>query len=254
MSRYKRLPINELLVDERYQRPLEAKRVEKIVKNFDEDLFGALEVSERNGTYAVYDGQHRLVAARKLGMEKVPCLIHSGISLEREAELFVALQQGRKGVNPVEKFRARCFYGDEDAQAIERIISDAGFRVASRGPDAGQAGTIRAVSAVEWIYRRFGGEHLHHTLRTVYDLWLGDQRSTDGYFLQGVADFLSGYGTRLTDESLERLRAEAPTVILRRALGPLQGGGAQARHAVSAELRKVAGVRGRPAVRKGEAV
>src|SRR3954452_18659822 len=104
MSKYRRIATDEIVVDERYQRPVEDYRVQKIAEHFDETLFGVLEVSRRNGTCAVFDGQHRLEAARRIGLGVVPCLVHEGLSPEDEAQLFVRLQRERKNINPNDRF------------------------------------------------------------------------------------------------------------------------------------------------------
>lgn len=251
MSRYKRVPLNTLKVDERYQRPLDEKRVAKIARDFDERLFGTLEISQRNGKSAVFDGQHRLAAAQQLGMKDVPCLVHSNLEPEEEARLFVALQQNRRGIKPVDKFVARVFAGDEQAVEVDSIIREVGYEV--RPSNGGRTGAIQAITTVEWVYRRYGAKHLTTTLEFIRDLWAGDDHSTDGSLVSGVAQFLDGYGNRVGDAQLERLGEVSPTLILRRALGQLQGGGIHARHQVDAELRKVSGVRGRPTRRKAEA-
>lgn len=243
--KYRKLPVATIVTDERYQRELVPARVRRIVRNFDARQLGALEVSERDdGTIAIFDGQHRLEALKELGIETAPCFVHK-LTAEDEAGLFVRLQMDRKAPSPVERFRAQVFSGDEQAVAVEDIAIEAGFVIWNR-ERAGQHNAIRAINALERIYKREGAETLRATLTTVADLWAGDERSTDGYLLEGVAEFLRGYANRYGSEERDRLREVAPTVILRRALGSMQGGGSYARHAIAAELRKIAGVRGRP--------
>ena len=49
-----------LETDASYQRPIDAKRVEHIVANYDWRLVNALKVSHRDGHYYVFDGAHTL--------------------------------------------------------------------------------------------------------------------------------------------------------------------------------------------------
>lgn len=252
MSKYRRVPLDELIVDERYQRPIETGRVERIAEHFDERLVGTLEVSRHNGKCAVFDGQHRLEALRLRGLPDAPCLVHDDLTPEAEARLFVVLQQARKRVHPVDRFRAQVFSGDARAVDINSAVERAGFRIAHDGPDAGEHRGIRAVVSLERIHRRSGAEGLLHTLKIVDELWGGDRKSTDGAFLEGVEEFFATYGDRIDTEESHRLRAESPTVMIRRSLGN-GGGGTQLRFQILAELRKVAGVRGRPAQRKAAA-
>lgn len=242
MSRYRRMPLSKLIIDKAYQRELDQRRVNAIAENFNPALLGALEISVRNGKAAVFDGQHRLAALKKLKADDAPCLVHEGLSIPEEAALFVSLQAQRKNLRPIDKFKARLVAGDVTAMAVNQIVSDVDLTVGDSG--------IRAVTALERIYKREGEEILRSTLSTVRILWDGDDRYVDGYLLEGMAQFLRGYGNRIDKPEIKRLRAVAPTAILRRALGTMQGGGSHARHAVEAELRKVAGVRGRPMLRK----
>lgn len=240
MASYKRVPVGDLYVDERYQRPLDKAHVKRISKGFDDRLVGTLEVSQRNGTgsYAVFDGQHRLEAAKLAKIAALPCLVHKGLTPEEEAGLFVALQRQRKSINPLVRFRARLFMGEETAIAINDMALTCGFKI---GDTRGSTGTISAVAALERIYAR---GNLAATLTLVSEIWAGDDRSTDGPILDGMSVVEQGYGHRLTDKHLEKLRAVAPTVILRRALGPMGGGSSTP--LVAAEIRKTAGLTGRP--------
>lgn len=249
MSRYKRLPVKELVVDERYQRPLDQARVERIAQNFEPALFGALDVSRRNGKAAVWDGQHRLAVAKILKLDAVPCLEHTDLTPEREAELFVEAQRARRGINQVDRFKARLFHGDEDAHAINMAVEDAGFRIGNNAHREGPAFTIRAITSLERVYRR---GNLDETLRTLHDLWGGDEKSTDGGLIEGLSQILEGYGHRFDAEVIGRLQAVPPVVILRRAIGH-GGGGSSKGKMVAGEIRKVAGLQGRPRSVKAEA-
>lgn len=247
--KFKKVPVSELFVDERYQRPVVPGRVNRIVKHFRPAQLGVLEVSKRDNGYAVFDGQHRLEALTALERQTAPCLIHENLTPEDEAVLFVRHQMDRKAVSPVERFKAEVFAGVDDATTINGIADEYGYEIADKH-DAGEQNVIRAVNALRNVYKRFDGPGLSATLETLRDLWYGDQRSTDGYLIEGLAELVMGYGNRLDTEAMDRLAAVSPTVILRRALGPMSGGGSAVRHTIASELRKIAGVRGRPAAVK----
>lgn len=155
MSRYKRITLNTLEVDDRYQRPLDPARVDKIAREFDDRRFGVLEISQHNGKATVFDGQHRLAAAAKLGMKDVPCLVHSNLTPEQEAELFIALQRDRRGISQIDRFKARCFMGDPVAHDIESIVAGSGFQIRRDGSGAGQLYSIQAVGSLERVYNAY---------------------------------------------------------------------------------------------------
>jgi hypothetical protein len=242
--KYRKVPVSDLIVDDRYQRDLDERRVRKIVNEFDPALFGTLEVSHRNGVSAVFDGQHRLVAAAELGHESVPCLVHTGLSPEDEAVLFVQLQRERKGISAVQRFRARLFSGDEIAQEIAAIVDEAGFTISDQSSaDAGRTHSIKGVQTLERLYHR---GVLSGALGIIREVWYGDDKSTDAGFIEGVGLLLEQYGSRLDDDAFERLRAVPPIVVIRRAVGREAGAGGSKGSLIAVELRKVAGVRGRP--------
>lgn len=77
------ISIDKIVVDGRYQRPVEEKRVARIVDNFDPRQIGALELSKRkNGTYGIIDGQHRLLALKAVGRKKVQALVHEDLTVK----------------------------------------------------------------------------------------------------------------------------------------------------------------------------
>lgn len=241
MAKYRRVPLKELIVDERYQRPLDEARVNRIVANFEPALFGALEVSRRNGKSAVWDGQHRLAVAKQLKMAAVPCLEHAELSPEREAELFVEAQRARRNISQVDRFKARLFHGDDTALEIQEIVDNAGFTVGENVHRVGPANNIKAIASLERVYKR---GNLGETLLTLTDLWGGDEKSTDGGLIEGLSMILDGYGHRFDGQVRDRLREVPPVVILRRAIGH-GGGGASKGKMIAGEIRKVAGLRGR---------
>ena len=79
------LPVSIIRVDD-YQRVLRESNVKKIVSGFDPIGLQHLSISFRDGEYYVFDGQHRLEALKRLGIEEVECIIHYGMSYEDEAK------------------------------------------------------------------------------------------------------------------------------------------------------------------------
>lgn len=245
---FQTMSLEKLVVDKRYQRPLDPKRVQKIVDEFDPRLLGALEVSVHNGKAAIFDGQHRYAALKRLKAASAPCLAHHKLDAKDEATLFVALQRERRNIRPYERFRAMVFSGDPAAREIKRIVEGAGYKIGSHyGPEFEQSGGIGGVVTLERIYRRQGAAGLKATLGLA-ELWKGEPKSTDAMLLEGLAALFAGYGTRLDGTACRRLADVPARTILRRAMGgDMPGGGsAAARKYVFAELRKIAGVRGRP--------
>ena len=246
--KYRMIDLNTLIIDKRYQRPLDPKRVEKIVNEFDPRLLGTLEVSVRNGKAAIFDGQHRFAALKKMKMDKAPCIAHEGISPEEEAELFVALQTRRRSVSQIDRFRARIFAEDPVAVGVKTVVEDCGWGIATHShSENDEKGQFRAINTLERLYRQ-SPETLHQSL-DLLQIWHGDRRSTEAPLIEGTFRLIREYGDRVDEDARLSLAVVSPTVILRRALGEAAtrgGGAAHGGKAVAVELRKVAGVRGRP--------
>lgn len=74
-----------------YQRPVKPSDVNALIRRWDPAYLSPIEVSFRDGSYNVINGQHRIEAMRKMngGADViVPCLIYTGLSYEREAAMY----------------------------------------------------------------------------------------------------------------------------------------------------------------------
>ena len=82
-----------------YQRPVDEKEVNRLIREWDDRLLDPLVVSFRDGKFNVVDGQHRVAAMRKMNGGKevmVPCIIYSGLTYEQEADLCYKLDKAKK--------------------------------------------------------------------------------------------------------------------------------------------------------------
>jgi hypothetical protein len=247
MPTYRVIPTKQLMTDTRYQRELDERHVARIVNNFDPNKLGTLHVSDRGkAKYPVFDGQHRLAALRKLGIEKAPCLVYSGLSAEQEAELF-SRQGDRRKVHTIDLFRAAVFAGEPEATAIMEIVQRRGYTIENV---SNKGRNIYAVQALRWIYRRGGGEALDQTLGLI-ECWNGDPKATDSILLRGVCVLLERYGDRIGPEHRVRLAEVGPMTVLRRAKDRTNTVTNNNFYTAAArELSRVVGVRGAPRKRR----
>ena len=82
-----------------YQRPVEQKNVDKLVRNWNSRELYPVIVSFRDGKFNVVDGQNRIAAMRQMaggGDVIVPCMIYTGMTYEQEAELYAKLDKGKR--------------------------------------------------------------------------------------------------------------------------------------------------------------
>ena len=68
-----------------YQRPVDPKKVDKIVREWNPRKITPIVVSFRDGTFNIVDGQHHTEAARQMAGGRdvdVPCIIHTGLTYQ----------------------------------------------------------------------------------------------------------------------------------------------------------------------------
>jgi len=121
-------------VDERYQRAISSERgqdvIERLARDFHWRRFQPPTLTPREGgRYAVLDGQHRVEAAKIVGLGEVPAYVVATDSLAEEADSFVAINGGRVQVNPFQMHHAKLVAGDPDALAIKAACDKAGVIV-----------------------------------------------------------------------------------------------------------------------------
>jgi len=161
------IDVTLMSVDARYQRDTASRRsqniIQKIAETFKWTRFGVVVVVKIDARYFVIDGQHRVEAARLLGIDRVPCVVLPHASVEAmttsnsnirlhaiwfAGTLAVAGVQGGQGrdlplSDPVEQTEARPDAGNRDdptdGRGARRRFRDAGAEAA-----AGRAGRRRA--------------------------------------------------------------------------------------------------------------
>lgn len=215
------LPINKLMVDDAYQRPL-TTFVDRIKKKYDPALVGTLVVSKRNSKqYAVVDGQTRMEALREMGLGKVPCLVYFNLTQAQEASLFARLQKERRGIHSYHRFRAGLVAGEQEPQEITEICNECGFKIGLE-----KNAEISAVAALEYAYRR-DPEILERLLLVVKEAW--DDLIPAGDIIRGIALFYADMAKAkktVDDERLaNRLAGESPEALRRRASALKEGVG-----------------------------
>jgi Family of unknown function (DUF6551) len=191
-SRDEWLPVNELKIDPRYQRVLQESKVKRMIVDWSDDEAGVIEVSRRsNGDLIVMDGQHRMIAARRLGITHLRALVHDGMTYPAEARLFVRLNTERTKPNKLSTFNGRIQAEDPVAIGVRDAILEAGFTIAtSAGGHANKAGRIVSVDPCERLYLL---GLLPETLRIVKTVWPDDPQAITAAILSGVGAMLYCY-------------------------------------------------------------
>lgn len=208
-----RLAINDLCMDEGYQRRLGAHRVQQIARQYNSRYAGIIYVNLReDGRLFVVDGQHRVVAAGMAGETHVLAYVWVGLTQVEEADMFDKVNCNRGPVPALDRFRARLMAGEEKAKAIRAAVEAAGVSIPLHSLHGGKGApknTFVAIASAEFVYDRDGGgQMLTCVLSFLREAFGGDPVTLGGSVLRGLAAFLVRYG-RQTDYSrlAERMKA-----------------------------------------------
>jgi len=183
--------INDLITDE-YQRMSEnnsPRRIRKMINNFNSDLLSTITVSLRNGKYYVVDGQHRVLAARSVGLKALRAEVHNNLTKEDEAALFVMLNSSSTKVNKIQIYNAHVIAKDPTTLRIKFIAASNGLKIGSWTED----NTLSAYGTLEKVYTTLGEDLLDVALHLIKSTWGGDSSSMNRYFIEGVAYFIEIY-------------------------------------------------------------
>jgi len=213
----RKINVEELNIAESYQRTIVPTRVNRIAKDLDSDAFGSLTVGERRDkSLWVVDGFQRLTAARKLGINSVPCDVFQSEGQEHEARVFRLKNKERTGVTATSLFRAQLVERDPQSVEIEAIVRAAGLRLRC---DTGPSGWpfVKAVVALEQAHRKIGPEGLAKALSVICEAWNGESDALRGDIIGGVVNFLKRNPDADVPRLVDRLAKKSVSAVLRAA-------------------------------------
>lgn len=209
------LKINDLRIDDRYQRPLAArnwKAIHAIAENFDWCAFGpVLCAPVEGGLYAVIDGQHRVHAAALCGIERVPAMIVP-VPPAKQAVAFVKVNSGIS-VSKYQSFRAELAANDTEAIAMAEACRAAGCEALTYNPSSKtrQPRQITSIGFLRACIRNGHAAHLTTALRAVVAY---DEKGRVGlytdYILQPLVGAIAETGGLDADTVTVALRLRDP--------------------------------------------
>lgn len=213
MIKHKKVKVNQIDVESRYQRVLDERRAQAMARDIDMDRIGVPSLSLRaNGKLVVIDGQHRVAALMyaSKGSLEIMCEVHEGLTVRQEAALFLKLNGGRKAVSAFDKYVAELAAKVPATLEIEAIVTGLGLRVArAKGPRH-----ICAVDALRYAHLR--RKNLSITIGML-KLWTEDDPNVfDGDLIKAVSFFLSTYTAADAAHLAGRLRSTSPESVQRR--------------------------------------
>lgn len=202
-----------------YQRPVEQKNVDKLIRNWNSRELYPVIVSFRDGKFNVVDGQNRIAAMRQMaggGDVIVPCMIYTGMTYEQEAELYAKLDKGKRPLTPRQHTKALVESGsDAKIMEIKCLVEEVGF-VWALGEPTGEPFEIAPIRALINAHQLLGGETFTRMLSLLAGAWQGMPNSLRASMLSGMALFVKTYEAELSDRAfIRRMSAVSPEEIIR---------------------------------------
>jgi hypothetical protein len=190
------LPVGKLSVDPTYQRSLESERskalIARIAKRFRWSAFQAILAVKHGNGWRIIDGQHRVAAARYVGIGHVPAVVVVAASIAEQAQAFVQANSDRVAINPYALHHARIAAGDEAALEIADLCKHVGV-VIPHYPIAGdniKAGESMALGTIYGLVRKFGRPVALRALKAVSGSYRNEPGALRAAFFAGAADFI----------------------------------------------------------------
>lgn len=181
--------LDELHIDESYQRSLQ-NHVKIIARDWNPTKCDPLKINFReDGFFYVWDGQHRLEAAKLRGIKYLLCDITVGLTQEQEAELFGCQGVGIKKPDPYDIFKANVCAGEEIDTAIKDMCDCYDLLVNRNNKKAGNLSCLTLARDIfkrgeedrgyfEWVlellhkakWNEFPQSHCHRVVNSLYEI------------------------------------------------------------------------------------
>ena len=202
-----------------YQRPVLQKDVDKIIREWNGREITPVVVSFRDGKFNVVDGQHHIEAMRQKAGGRdviVPCIIHTGMTYEQEAELYARLDRDKKRLTLRQYTKAVVEAGsDANIMEVKRLTEEVGF-IWALGEPTGEPFEIAPIRALINAYQLLGGEAFARMLSLLAGAWQGTPNSLKASMLSGMALFVKTYEVELSDRAfIRRMSIVSPEEIIR---------------------------------------
>lgn len=249
---YERLGL-ERLMKEPYMRERDERRVLSMARNWRPELLQPLTVVRPttfdNGNMVLIDGDHRRGAAEYRGMDTLWCQVLIGPFAEADrARLFYDLQEARRPLKPLDKFRALLAARDPEAVGVQGILVKHRLQF---GPRIEAPRTVVAVVACRnaWRIGEPHGHALDESLRLLTKHWVDRERAYDNFILGAFPRFIASGSAEIGEELLldkldEAMEKWTPQALLREAAAVLhaQASVAQGGKTIVGVLRRLLAV------------
>lgn len=217
---FKLIKAKDITVNRLYQRDEKKQQVKHIINHFDYHLVNPVKVVFRDDHYFAFDGQQTTTALRnKFGDDYlVPCLIYYDVpSWVDEAVLFEGTndKNARKAVSAGDLWKSRLARGDADAIDIRNILENNSLYLVLNGNTNGVAGRVRAIHAIESVYKKLGSARFAEVIYVIAQAWNGEVVSLSAPMIYGMGVFVQTYSGEYDIKNLiKKLQKESASSII----------------------------------------
>lgn len=209
------VPVDQLMVDHKFQRPLDQARVNKMAREWNWLACGHLAISLRSGVmrhgqarrhnvYSVLDGQQRLGAIKILGFKEAPCRIYIDLTEKQEAELFELLNKAKQPTFN-DLFKSRISRDEDEAGAIAAAVHAVGWELDPERKHKNARRYIQTMQEMERMFKLGRSVLIMDTLRFIDETWPEEGLGHQAMILAGISRFIHYYGK---DVDLKQMKAK----------------------------------------------
>ncbi len=173
------LRIADLVLDDRYQRPLERANwalIKKIAQDFRWSRFAPVLVAPlEGGRFAIVDGQHRAHAAQLVGLERIPAQIVQ-MDLRMQADAFAWVNGHVRAVTKHALYKAALAAGEPWALAARDAVEAGGCRLMTSNAEGGRKkpGQVYCIGLIRRLVDQGCGSVVRVGLRAIRDSDMGE--------------------------------------------------------------------------------
>ena len=210
--------IDKLVIDDRYQRPLNASNIaaiKRIAADFRWSRFSPVIVAPvEGGSYALIDGQHRAHAASLVGIETIPAMV-ALVAPEEQALAFIDINTSSIKVQSNNVYRAALTAGAPWAIACRDAVQAAGCKLmtSNRSQKEKKPGEVYAIDLIKQLVARGCGASVTAGLKALLEYEPNNAANFSNHLLTpwlgACADCKAGDA-----ELIAVLRAKRPWLVI----------------------------------------
>jgi len=154
-----------------YQRSINKQVVLNIVEYFDIHRMHPIELSFRDGRLWCFNGQHRVLAYKKMNIAKIPAQIHYGLTYEDEAMLFAKQHDNERRVSIRDIWNAGNAAGEKmpNYMTIKSIMEDRGYKINPSKKEG--ENTFTCLATIIKGHDTYGADGLKRVIDTIDAAW-----------------------------------------------------------------------------------